>query len=1407
QAHAVLPASVAITPGNAPLNDVVGAFTTPWGSARYSFEAEPGASVFIDLLDSTGENHLAWHLVDAWGREIVRQGPTMRDIERVELIGGTYFIDVWSTTAELGDYQIRVWLTSDESATLALDTAKRSQLTPPGQTETYTLAVPEGERLYLDHLYSSYTYGQGWQLVDPFGQIVHDDAQRLSEYGPFTAFGGAYTLTVSATDDNTETYELRVNTVHDDEGTIHIGDRVDGNIARPGDVDTWHFTAAPGQKVVVDLLTPFTYAIDWSLRDRFGQAVESEDATRDGLPLVLEGGEYTLRVDGENDGTGIYALQILDVQDQTGALTLGTSVTVDLSVIGTTSRYTFSAAPGQRVAFENQSSPSIYNYDVQIVDARGRVVVDTGGRLDYDGVHTLEGGDYTLVLTPHRGVTGRYVFALNPIPDVVPAPLTPGVPVSISLTNPGDGAAWSFTLASAAEIEVQALNSPALYAMQWTAIDAAGTRRCNTGSVPASWRCKLPAGAYTLALEERSGGFLSQLTFVMNVLGAPPPITTGTAATLGTTYLANASSGALQRWTYDLSGRAAPTRVFFDLTRGLTRLTWSIDDGAGQPLFKDASAQSATSNDLGPIDLRPGVYTVEVNATAASGDFSFRALEVVDDAVRAITLNQDVTGDIDSPGEADTFELVLTEPHRVFFDVADGLSYLRGWLYDDVGEPVFADAWVEANSHSIGPWPLGPGRYRLVLDTNGHYTGSYGFRLWDVADEAGAMTCGSTHAFVLGEAGEVRTFTFNASEGQRAYLDLTTGGSWARADLIDPAGVVRAGYDDAWLESATSHDLGPYVLSAGTWTVRVDPLYNYRPSLAWRWVCPTDTSRVIPLDQEVTHQMTTPGERADFWFTIDEPSTVFFDTIRGSSYLYWDLTDPNGRLLLSAFNSYSGTTDGGRKILGPGDYRLRAWTRDGSTPLFSFAVWHVEDVDRIIHIGDTVTEATTRPGSTLSYDFLVPPGGAHVYFDLLQGDSDLDWWLDDPQGQRVFLDTYADNAAQDDQGTWPLREGWHTLYVDPVGDHVPVVSFHLYTGDPARPDLHYTRWASTGVDVKRTTWEEDAGGFHVGLRYPIGDAGGAGGLLFAPDGDLVVAEYNGDALRKIDPRTGQVITMLSDATGLYRAVLDPSGTRAWATGIQGSLVEFPLAPFGPGVRRAVTGDDTALTHLAFGKDGRAFYVQGARDQTGWLGSINLASRTTTRMVFLRGAYSLAWDPYSEALVAFGNDTVTQVDPDTGAILSERSLPTGIMREGAVDGEGRAFIIDDNGDLWMLDYRATGRVGSPTSIADHDYLDPYIWGVGPMSWLGSGCTGEPLLAVTAPGDHTTWAIGGNVLITGVVEAHDPTRPVTVTLDGVPVDSTDASGRFFAVRSVASGEQVLQVQATDRCGTRTLPVTVI
>jgi len=217
---------------------------------------------------------------------------------------------------------------------------------------------------------------------------------------------------------------------------------------------------------------------------------------------------------------------------------------------------------------------------------------------------------------------------------------------------------------------------------------------------------------------------------------------------------------------------------------------------------------------------------------------------------------------------------------------------------------------------------------------------------------------------------------------------------------------------------------------------------------------------------------------------------------------------------------------------------------------------------------------------------------------------------------------------------------------------------------PISGDLFYTKFSGTDR-VKKVSFSYDGvSTFTLGTPVTIASTtdglSGADGIVFDPNDGKILIGAQGPTVHKVNP-VGPVVT--SASTGgpdAFHLTVEPGETFVWASSIPGVLSRVPIGgSFGtPGTVFTMAGDDTVVTTIIYDDDGDVFYTSSGAGGFGAFGTISFAgtTATTTRLLSaVPAAHGGGFDPFLGDIVLYGDSEITQIDPDTGLVVSTLDL--------------------------------------------------------------------------------------------------------------------------------------------------------
>jgi uncharacterized repeat protein (TIGR01451 family) len=344
--------------------------------------------------------------------------------------------------------------------------------------------------------------------------------------------------------------------------------------------------------------------------------------------------------------------------------------------------------------------------------------------------------------------------------------------------------------------------------------------------------------------------------------------------------------------------------------------------------------------------------------------------------------------------------------------------------------------------------------------------------------------------------------------------------------------------------------------------------------------------------------------------------------------------------------------------------------------------------------------------------------------------------------------------------------------------------------------LYFTTYCG-GENVHSVDFTYDGSTFTMGSVETVASTPGADGIIFAPDGDLLVG--GGGQAHKVDPATGDFTSKNSDQGALaYHLELDPSGSSFWAAGIPSTPQEFPLDPFADATAHPLTGDDLAVTSLAFVPGGDVFYTSSGSGGNGSFGRIDMSTFTTERLQSgVAAAHGMVYDPFTGDLVLFGDGHVSQIDPGSPTSIKSDFTASENFDQGTTDGDGHLYAASNFGDLVFIDYAASGLVGDEGNFVSNQFLAECLDDVAPLSGLGSQSADLSITKEDAPdpvavGDEITYTLtvsnAGPNDATGVTVTDELPAEVTFVSVDASQGSCDESGGTVAcdLGTIANGE---------------------
>ena len=291
--------------------------------------------------------------------------------------------------------------------------------------------------------------------------------------------------------------------------------------------------------------------------------------------------------------------------------------------------------------------------------------------------------------------------------------------------------------------------------------------------------------------------------------------------------------------------------------------------------------------------------------------------------------------------------------------------------------------------------------------------------------------------------------------------------------------------------------------------------------------------------------------------------------------------------------------------------------------------------------------------------------------------------------------------------------------------------------DPTTGTLYYTTF-SGGINVHKVDYNYNGTTFTLTNNTGLAATSGADGILFAPDGNLLVAGQ-GNNLTEVTT-AGAIVTNKAPGGGSFHLALTSNAPNAIVYNLNNGgcgnacISAVTLSGGGlaaNGVLYTVSGTNTGnldVRGVIFDPLNNTFYYGTAPDGGfGEFGTVvfNDVTHTATLTRLLSGvaAHGVSFDPFSGDIILNSANTVQQFDPISGTIISTLTGP-GNFDQAAEDGKGHLFIASNSGFLGFVDYDATGLIGAAGNFAVFPFLAGSLDDIAPLSGIGGNPVPEP-----------------------------------------------------------------------------------
>ncbi|QGJ71800.1 Hypothetical protein PBC10988_35090 [Planctomycetales bacterium 10988] len=595
-------------------------------------------------------------------------------------------------------------------------------------------------------------------------------------------------------------------------------------------------------------------------------------------------------------GTGVIAgswslaagnLQPAGIADPPGEIQLDQVVNGQIDLPLEEDEYTFTLTETQKVFFDVlQGNVSQMRWTLAGPDGQPLAEFTHEFFRDQEWLE-LAAGTYTLTV---QGVgssyTGAYSFQLVDVPATTITPIVAEAIVSGSLDLPGEEDAFTFTATAGNQLFLDRLSGNTFF-IDWILTDPTGQELYQGNSGDLGPLLLTTTGTYTLTLDGE-GDTLGAYSFRFFEFPDPTP----TPIALDQEVVGEFTMpGEFEIYSFDL---VAGDRIFVDHVSGNElNVDWWLTDPTGQELYRGYSF------DIGPFDITTaGTYTLTIDGRGDfTGPYVLEVATLPENPPVTIGVGQTIEASIGRPGEEDMYLFTVEAGKVLYFDAQQGNGINLQWsLQLPNGTSLFA-----GNFHDHGPLTFSAeGIYRLTVDGNGGWQEDYRFRLHDVPqNQLLPLTFGETYAGWISVPGESQTYTFSANAGD-LILPEVVAGHYIRMNwyLTAPSGTQLFG---------GNINAGDRILldESGEYQLRLDADFDATEFYSFRiHAVPPTVPQPLVVDAPTTAALDQPGEILAYTFTATAGDPFFLDILHNQTYggnatnpLAFSLVAPSGTVL------------------------------------------------------------------------------------------------------------------------------------------------------------------------------------------------------------------------------------------------------------------------------------------------------------------------------------------------------------------------------------------------------------------------------------------------------------------------------------------------------------------------------
>lgn len=945
----------------------------------YGFHLAQATQLAFDSLTSRAD--LLWSLRGPRGLEIDHRNFSQSVSATISALpAGDYTLTVEGQYAAVGDY---AFIVQDLGASSLepLGEAISGTLNPGNGMTAYRLVAQAGDSLQLQN--GSVSAGQAsWRLIDPYGRDVSGSRNLLGTTGAITAsVDGSYTLLIEGAIANTAPVDFTAMMSKvgytapaplPDGDALTLGRVTAGVLSSSADTKVYRFSLAAATNLAFDGQS--SSSARWSLVGPRGVEVSGQYTSSDSV-LALPAGDYALTL----QSGGSYAFQLIDLASFP-TLQPGQPTTATRSPASSTVGYRIDAVAGKPLLLNVDSQGGgYYGSTWSLIDEFGQAVVSVAGDNLGKIFNISHTGTYTLLDIGSQNATGSAndTFTISELEQSTDS-LALNEVISDTLNGRQSTASYSFDIREPTPVVFGALFGATGIPpnAQWLIRGPLGNVT-NWNNLTSNPSMKLVAGHYTLVLRNVSD---AAATYHFRLMDRDA----GLDLTLDQPTTLSLGSFQSQILRFDA---AAGDHLYFSGNSQNEYRNWQLIDHLGNNVANGNTRYDSIDVPVSVTGEYLLVFSpIDMSNVVATDTFTVGKHQTT---TAPLTLGEDVTGDIVLAGQSIQYSFTLPSPTTLVMNPRQTAS-LKWSLTGPRGAEVSSRNFQ--NGAYVGTLPVGT--YTLKVSRTDLDPGTFAFTLADL----GALP---TLPF-----GEVATATSLGSENTNPVfaLDVPVEGdyaidvpslNYARWLLVDARGQIRANSNN---NSGVIHlAKGRYALIWSTYETSIASV-DFTP------LAITTARQALVIGTAVSGEITVPGQRFEYDFSINAPTQAIFDSLSDRSDITWQLSGPSGQVVNGTALNQVGA-DGTVKpinLADIGDYRLTIVPTHSTVGGFSFNLLTYATATALSL--EASQAVSLEPGNSTALYRVDGDAGDYLSLDIASiTGGQVQAWLTDVHGVRVQL--------------------------------------------------------------------------------------------------------------------------------------------------------------------------------------------------------------------------------------------------------------------------------------------------------------------------------------------------------------------------------------------------------------------